>query len=96
MIYIPRTNNAVEGWHRAFLQQVSSHHPTIWKFLDALKREQDLQEITIVKVNSGCQNSKNVKKYRKVTKRVKKLVESFNNYASVVDYLRAIAYNLKV
>lgn len=35
---LPRTNNALEGWHRAFLQQVSSHHTSIWKFLNALKR----------------------------------------------------------
>ena len=37
---LPKTNNSVEGWHRGFMQQVSSHHPSIWKFLSALKREQ--------------------------------------------------------
>ena len=90
---LPRTNNALEGWHRGFLQQVSSHHPTLWKFLDALKREQDLQDIHIAKLRAGSQTMKSNKKYRDLNERLKKLVTTFDEY-SVVEYLRTVAHNL--
>lgn len=49
-----------------FLQQVSSHHLTIWKFVYALKRGQDVQEIHIAKGRTGCYNIKSAMKYRDV------------------------------
>ncbi|KII68549.1 hypothetical protein RF11_02835 [Thelohanellus kitauei] len=39
---LQRTNNAIEGWHRAFSNMVDSHHPNIYKFLEFLKKEQAL------------------------------------------------------
>ena len=35
-----RTNIAHEGWHRRFASQVTCHHPTIWKFIGCLIREE--------------------------------------------------------
>ena len=35
---LPRTNNAVEGWHRRFQANVGAYHPYFWKFIDILKR----------------------------------------------------------
>ena len=42
---LPRTTNAVEAWHRSFGCHISFHHPSIWKFLDKLKKEQGLGEV---------------------------------------------------
>ncbi|KAI6651155.1 hypothetical protein LOD99_5506 [Oopsacas minuta] len=42
---LPRTTNAVEAWHRSFNATVGCHHPTIWKFILSLKREQSLVEV---------------------------------------------------
>ena len=39
---LPRTNNAVEGWHRNFQANVGVYHPNFWKFIDILKREQNV------------------------------------------------------
>ena len=50
---LQKTNNSVEDCHRGFMQQVSSYHPVIWKFLGAWKREQDLNKINLEKINSG-------------------------------------------
>ena len=41
---LPKTNNAVEGWHRGFNQILGACHPAIWKFIDGLKKEQSLNE----------------------------------------------------
>ena len=37
---LPRTNNAVEGWHRRLQANVGAYHPNFWKFIDILKSEQ--------------------------------------------------------
>ena len=42
---LPRTTNAVEAWHRSFSCLVSCNHPSIWLFLEKLKKEQGLVEI---------------------------------------------------
>ncbi len=33
---LPRTNNAVEGWHNRFNQHVGYHHADIWKLIDVI------------------------------------------------------------
>jgi len=35
----PRTNNAVEGWQRAFDSVLATNHVTVWKFINMFKRE---------------------------------------------------------
>ena len=32
---LPRTNDNIEAWHNSFQANVSSTHPTFWKFLDS-------------------------------------------------------------
>ena len=39
---LPRTNNSVEGWHRAFQGHLSSCHPNFWKFLGILQKEESI------------------------------------------------------
>ena len=38
---LPRTNNSVEGWHHAFQSAVSCHHPSFYRLLPHLQKEQD-------------------------------------------------------
>lgn len=93
---LPETNNAIEIWHRAFLHQVSANRPTIWTFLEALKREQSLNEINIEKLLSGMEREINTKECRISAKQLKKLTESFHEHTSIVDYLCAVAHNLRL
>ncbi|KRZ10646.1 hypothetical protein T11_4924 [Trichinella zimbabwensis] len=37
-----RTNNDLEGWHRAFSNTIGCRHPSVWKFNDVLKKEHGL------------------------------------------------------
>ena len=50
---LPWTNNSIEGWDRNFNAQVSSQHPTFWKFLDNLKREGLLTRVRILHCLGG-------------------------------------------
>ena len=58
---LPRTTNVVEAWHRSFNATVGCHHPTIWKFIASLKREQGLVEVRQAKFIAGAQTPKRVK-----------------------------------
>jgi hypothetical protein len=50
---IPKTNNAVEGWHNAFSSLLSADHLTIWKFIDIIQKEQSLNELKVNQYLAG-------------------------------------------
>ena len=39
---LPRSNNLVEGWHNGFQMLVGCSNPTLWTFLTALKKKENL------------------------------------------------------
>ena len=61
---LPRTNNAVEGWHRRFQANVGAYHPNFWKFIDILKREQSLNHINISQARAGHQPEPQHRRYQ--------------------------------
>ena len=40
-----RTNNNVEGWNSKFSKLVRKHHPNIFEFVDAIRKEQAATEL---------------------------------------------------
>ena len=48
-----KTNNAVEGRHRAIKGSLGYVHPTIFKFIDFLRREQSAAENKIIRLQAG-------------------------------------------
>ncbi|KAF5281724.1 hypothetical protein FQR65_LT14564 [Abscondita terminalis] len=93
---LPKTNNSVEGWHRSFDQQISSTHPNIWKYIEALQREQSLHRLQIEQYISGEEPPRSHRKYRDCAARIKRLVQQFNVEGNTNDYLRGIAHNLNL
>ena len=55
---LPRTTNSVEAWHRSFNSHMACHHPSIWKDLEVLKKEQDLVEVKQAFCISGRKTTK--------------------------------------
>ena len=45
---LPRTTNCIEGWDRSFQATVAVCHPTFWKFLELLKKEDALNRVKIL------------------------------------------------
>jgi len=39
---IPRTNNSVEDWHNIFSSTLNVIHPSIWRCIEAFKKEESL------------------------------------------------------
>lgn len=65
---LTRSNNAIEGWQR--LTFAASAIPSFHN-MEALKREQDLQNTDIRKLRAGCQNMNSTKKYRDQNEKLK-------------------------
>ena len=92
---LPRTNNAVEGWHRGFSELIGANHPTIWKFIDALKMEQNMNEAKIEQYIAGQQPNAVRRKYKETAARIKIIIADYNQ-RPLLDHLRGIAHNLSL
>lgn len=90
---IATTNNSVEGWHNCFTSILSGKHPSIWRFIEALKKEESINRLKIEQYKSGIEPQK--KKYQDRVKRIKTICTVFNDLF-ILDYLRGIAYNFQL
>ena len=87
---LPRTNNALEGFHRGIESMLQMSNPDIWKFIEAIQRQQSLQSFSFAQMQLG----KKVHTRKEDNfGRIKRIVCSAANYKEL-DYLKAIAVNL--
>ena len=91
---LPRTNNYVEGWHRRLQANLYVYHPTLWKLIEVLKREESLVSTEIAQVVGGHPAPAQRRRYADSAKRILAIVNDYNN-RQLLDYLRAIANNLQ-
>ena len=89
---LPRTNNAVEGWHRSFQANVGAYHPNFWKFIDILKREQNLTQVNIAQAQAGHQPEPQRRRYLDSNQRIKNIVQDYHN-RDIMQYLWGLAHN---
>ena len=92
---LPRTNNAVEGWHNRFNRHVGCHHANIWKIIDIMKKEDDISRVELLHIQQGRNLGNPNPVYARVNASVTTVVGSYANRAAL-DYLRDIAYNITV
>ena len=92
---LPRTNNAVEGWHRSFQANVGAYHPNFWKFIDILKCEQNLTQVNIAQARAGHQPEPQRRRYLDINQRIKNIVQDYHNY-DIMQYLRDLAHNISI
>lgn len=94
---IPRTNNKIEGWHRAIQGMVDSPHPSLWRFLAAIQKEEALQAAEIFKFKAGNEIQRQEKKYIDINKRLKVLIRRL--VEEIIDrkeFLRGVGYNISL
>ncbi|CAF2044232.1 unnamed protein product [Rotaria magnacalcarata] len=90
---VPRSNNAVEGWHNAFASRVSINHPTIIKLTEKTRREQSKFEIDIAKILQGHEVKTRKLMYKKLDERIERLVSAYDSY-QLGQYLSNVAANI--
>ena len=60
---LPRTNNAVEVWHRGFQAHVFACHTVFWKFLEVLQKDETVVTVGILQNEGGLQPPPQRRKY---------------------------------
>jgi hypothetical protein len=90
---LPRSNNAIEGWHNAFANRVLISHPSISKLADKIRQEQSKFEIDIEQVRQGHEPKPKKASYKKVDDRIKRLVQAYDNN-NLAQYLKGLAANV--
>ena len=88
---IPRTTNAVEGYHTALNAIFLSKHPSLWKLLEGLEKDIVLHLKTLAD-DSVANNPPQRQKYKVLNQRLASKVATFENAANKMQYLRSIAH----
>ena len=86
-----RTNNQAEAWHRRFNSVIDCEHPSLWVFIQSLRKEENYIHCQIVKVNAG-QSSQQSKKYLDYNKRLKTLLLS--PHSTILRQIESVALNM--
>ncbi len=87
---LPRSNNAVEGWHHAFNNHVSIKHPSITKLAKCILREQSKFEIDIERLRVDEQLTKKKKVYANLDARLKRIALSYDVNELENKYLKLL------
>ena len=82
---LPRTNNAVEGFHSALRSSITCKHHNIRKLIAALKKEEELQETKIIHANRGDAPARK-KIYKSIDRQLKTLVNTYD-YSNKISFL---------
>jgi hypothetical protein len=90
---LPRTNNSIEGWHRAFSRRVAITHPTLRRLVIKIRKEQSVTELIIAQNSAGVRVEPPRKCYRILNDRLKALVADFDE-DDIMHFIRAVANNL--
>ena len=88
-----KTNNSVEGWHRAFQMGMGCAHPTICKFIQYLRNEQSLTENRITRIIAGEDVYKRPE-YVHRQNRLAKILKDYQN-SIILKELEGISYNFE-
>ena len=90
---LPRTNNAVEGWHRGFQAHVTVSHPSFWKFIDISKREEGIVRAAVLQNQGVHPPAAQRRRYANNYARILRIVDDYPNRIRF-DCLRSIAHNV--
>ena len=85
----PRTTNSCEGFNHSFQSLLYGDHPSIWKLMEAIRKDIAIQKKTLLDESTGQRATKR-RKYHSLNKRVQGTVEKYYNYSDKMKYLRHI------
>lgn len=88
-----RTNNHLEGWHNGFNHFVGIAHPTIYKLIESLQKEQSKNEGLMLMLNVGGIPPPKTRKYRDLERRYTNNRRQFDNgEKQLMQYIDTASY----
>ena len=91
LLTVPKTTNAVEGYHNALNSIFTGSHPTIWKFFEGIKKDINVHRYTYMQ--SVVENNVPPRsKYKLIAERLSARVASYGQEPDKMLYLRSIAH----
>ncbi len=87
---MPRSNNAVEGWHYKMNSKSCGSHPSVWKCIQKLQEEQKYWEDEMIRIRTGLGASKKTK-YIMLDERLGKIIPFYSTTLDTVEYLLAVS-----
>ena len=88
---VPRTTNAVEGYHNGLNSLFLSQHPSIWKLISGLERDINIQR-KVRMDNLVANNPPSSQRYVHLAMRLATKVANYENEQDKLSYLRAVAH----
>ncbi|KAF7624712.1 hypothetical protein Mgra_00010018 [Meloidogyne graminicola] len=92
---LDKTNNYCEAFHRKVQLQLGVSHPTIWKFLDELKKVVKVSDAQYEQFVGGHNAPRKRRKYEEADERILAIVNRYE-LGTVIEYLRGISHNSKL
>lgn len=69
-----RTNNICEGWHHAIKTMNGVTNPTIWRFIESLKKDEDITRVKMISCRSGLPAAPKKRKDAEIDAAIKNVV----------------------
>ena len=92
---LPRTNDAVEGWHKSFNTNIGGHHVNFLEIPGGYQKGGRLSRVKFVHLQQGRAPANRHIVYAAVNARICNVVASYAN-RQPMDYIRGIAMNITV
>ena len=92
---LPRTNNNIQVSHNRFQANVSSTHPTFWKFLDALLIEERIVRVKMLQNQGRHAPEPRRRRYDDCNALFLRIADDYPD-RQVMDYLQHIPHNLSL
>lgn len=92
-----RTNNLCESWNFAFHELVGHDHPTIWKAIESIRKDQALVATALIKDSRGEPPRKRVKRATKEhQQRLKNLcLDYVNERKTLEEFLNGVGHSIR-
>ena len=75
----PRTNNSDEADHRRFQSELNMSHPSLWRFINILRRTQKARDLEYHQLEAGAQPTAKKPKYVRLDARLRTMVLDYEN-----------------
>ena len=87
-MHLPSSTNMAEGWHHGFSSMLSCTNPSLWRFLEALKKEQNLTRMKLSRMRMMLDPATRAAKWRRYDDRLERLCNSFDQDTDILEYLK--------